>query len=43
VTAAALYQLWLGATLMEKIRRDRSPLDVAMATTRQLLNLPPGD
>jgi TetR/AcrR family transcriptional regulator, transcriptional repressor for nem operon len=43
VTAAALYQLWLGATLMEKIRRDRSPLDAAMATTRQLLNLPPGD
>ncbi|WP_213303463.1 TetR/AcrR family transcriptional regulator [Paraburkholderia sacchari] len=43
VTAAALYQLWLGATLMEKIRRDRSPLDAAMTTTRQLLNLPAGD
>ncbi|NLP60827.1 TetR/AcrR family transcriptional regulator [Paraburkholderia sacchari] len=43
VTAAALYQLWLGATLMEKIRRDRSPLDAAMTTTRQLLNLPVGD
>lgn len=39
-TAATLYELWLGATLMEKIRRDRSPLDAAMTTTRQLLNLP---
>ncbi|QBQ99711.1 TetR/AcrR family transcriptional regulator [Paraburkholderia pallida] len=43
VTAAVLYQLWLGATLMEKIRRDRGPLDAAMATTRQMLNLPSGD
>jgi TetR/AcrR family transcriptional regulator, transcriptional repressor for nem operon len=40
-TAGTLYELWLGATLMEKIRRDRSPLDSAMATTRALLNLPP--
>ncbi|HEV3428427.1 MAG TPA: TetR/AcrR family transcriptional regulator [Paraburkholderia sp.] len=39
-TAATLYELWLGATLMEKIRRDRRPLDAAMVTTRQLLNLP---
>jgi TetR/AcrR family transcriptional regulator, transcriptional repressor for nem operon len=41
--AATLYELWLGATLMEKIRRDRRPLDAAMATTLQLLHLPPGD
>lgn len=39
-TAATLYELWLGATLLEKIRRDRRPLDVAMSRTRQLLNLP---
>lgn len=41
-TAATLYELWLGATLLEKIRRDRRPLDAAMATTRRLLNLPRG-
>jgi len=38
-TAATLYQLWLGATLLEKIQRDGQPLKVAMATTRQLLSL----
>lgn len=38
--AAMLYELWLGATLLEKIRRDGTPLDVAMATTRYLLRLP---
>jgi TetR/AcrR family transcriptional regulator, transcriptional repressor for nem operon len=37
--AATLYQLWLGATLIEKIRHDRQSLDTAMTTTRQLLNL----
>ncbi|SDC60344.1 TetR/AcrR family transcriptional regulator [Paraburkholderia lycopersici] len=41
--AVTLYELWLGATLLEKIRRDRKPLDAAMATTRILLNLPPGN
>ncbi|HEV3105596.1 MAG TPA: TetR/AcrR family transcriptional regulator [Trinickia sp.] len=40
-TAAALYQLWMGATLVGKMRRDRKPLETAMTTTRQLLNLPP--
>lgn len=39
-TAVTLYQLWLGATLLEKIHRDRRPLDAAMATTCVLLNLP---
>jgi TetR/AcrR family transcriptional regulator, transcriptional repressor for nem operon len=38
--AVTLYELWLGATLLEKIHRDRRPLDTAMATTRLLLNLP---
>lgn len=37
--AATLYQNWLGASLLAKITRDRAPLDVAMAGTRQLLGL----
>jgi TetR/AcrR family transcriptional regulator, transcriptional repressor for nem operon len=41
VTAATLYELWLGATLLEKIRRDGRPLEAAMVTTRRLLGLPP--
>lgn len=41
--ATTLYELWLGATLLEKIHRDRRPLDAAMVTTRVLLNLPPGE
>ncbi|TDV11517.1 TetR/AcrR family transcriptional regulator [Paraburkholderia caballeronis] len=41
-TAATLYELWLGATLLDKIRRDRRPFDAAMVTTKHLLNLPPG-
>jgi TetR/AcrR family transcriptional repressor of nem operon len=40
-TAATLYELWLGATLLAKIRRDGRPLETAMAATRQLLNLLP--
>jgi TetR/AcrR family transcriptional regulator, transcriptional repressor for nem operon len=39
-TAASLYELWLGATLLEKIRRDRRPLEAAMETTRRMLGLP---
>lgn len=35
--SVALYQNWLGASLMAKITRDRAPLDTAMAGTRQLL------
>ncbi|NUO74622.1 MAG: TetR/AcrR family transcriptional regulator [Lysobacter sp.] len=38
-TAAALYQNWLGASLLAKITRDRSPLDTALVGTRQLLGL----
>lgn len=37
---AALYQRWLGASLLAKIARDRAPLDAAMADTRRLLGLP---
>ena len=37
-TALMLYDLWLGATMLTKIRRDRSALDAAMVATRQLLN-----
>ncbi|MCB8883311.1 TetR/AcrR family transcriptional regulator [Acidisoma cellulosilytica] len=38
--AQSLYQLWLGASLMVKITRTMQPFDKAMATTRQVLNLP---
>jgi TetR/AcrR family transcriptional repressor of nem operon len=37
--AVALYQSWLGASLLAKIARDRAPLDTAMTGTRQLLGL----
>jgi TetR/AcrR family transcriptional repressor of nem operon len=40
-TAAILYELWLGATLLEKIHRNRQPLERAMLETRRMLNLPP--
>lgn len=36
-TALMLYDLWLGATMLTKIRHDRSALDAAMVATRQLL------
>jgi len=39
-TALTLYELWLGAALLTKVRRERSALDAAMATTLGLLNLP---
>ena len=38
--ALALYELWLGATLLTKLRRDSSALDQAMLTTCKLLELP---
>lgn len=38
--AETLYQLWLGASLLAKISRDRLPLQSAMRTTRELLHLP---
>ncbi|BEV71088.1 MULTISPECIES: TetR/AcrR family transcriptional regulator [unclassified Paludibacterium] len=37
--AESLYQMWLGAMLLSKIRRDGSPLQVALKATRQLLQL----
>jgi TetR/AcrR family transcriptional repressor of nem operon len=39
-TAVMLYELWLGATLLEKMRRDGSALQTAMKTTRRMLRLP---
>jgi TetR/AcrR family transcriptional repressor of nem operon len=38
-TAQALYDMWLGASVMAKIHRSPAPLDTAMAATRQLLHL----
>ncbi|HTJ25722.1 MAG TPA: TetR/AcrR family transcriptional regulator [Candidatus Limnocylindria bacterium] len=40
-TATALYQLWLGATLLSKFTRNGQPFDVAMESTRRQLGLPP--
>ena len=39
-TALTLYEMWLGAALLTKVRRERSALDAAMAATLSLLNLP---
>ncbi|GGP26295.1 TetR/AcrR family transcriptional regulator [Silvimonas amylolytica] len=35
--ALAIYEMWLGASLMTKLRRDRVPLETAMAVTKQLI------
>ena len=40
-SALMLYNQWLGATVLTKIRRDRSALEAAMCLTRQLLKLSP--
>ncbi len=37
-TAHTIYELWMGATLMAKIRRDRSAFDTAVATTNRILS-----
>jgi len=37
--AQALYQLWLGASVMVKIGRDTQPFETAMLATRQMLHL----
>ena len=37
--ANQLYQLWLGASLLTKLHRNRQPLEAAMAATERLLNL----
>ncbi len=38
--AQTLYQLWMGASLLAKITRDRKPLEAAYTATAQLLQLP---
>jgi TetR/AcrR family transcriptional repressor of nem operon len=38
--ALALYEMWLGAALLTKLRREPSALDGAMRATRALLQLP---
>lgn len=38
-TAAALYQLWLGASLLNKLHRDGNPLAQSMIATRGMLGL----
>ncbi|WP_433796679.1 TetR/AcrR family transcriptional regulator [Actinoplanes sp. CA-252034] len=38
-TAEALYQLWLGASVMAKVHRSLAPVDTATAVTRQLLGI----
>lgn len=37
--AGALYQMWLGASILVKIERDTRPFDLALASTRQMLHL----
>lgn len=37
--AETLYEMWLGATLLTKLRRDRSALESAMDATLRILNL----
>ncbi|MES2534161.1 MAG: TetR/AcrR family transcriptional regulator [Pseudomonadota bacterium] len=37
--AQSLYQLWLGASVMVKIVRNRQPFELAMACTRRILHL----
>jgi len=39
-TALTLYELWLGASLLAKLRRDGSPFDHAQIATEQLLGSP---
>ncbi|MFW6695746.1 TetR/AcrR family transcriptional regulator [Streptomyces sp. MAR4 CNX-425] len=38
-TAQALYDMWLGASVMAKIHRDIGPLDTTTTITRHLLHL----
>lgn len=38
-TAKALYQLWLGASVMVKIHRNTEPFDTARVATRQILGV----
>jgi len=36
--ALSLYEMWVGASILAKIRRDAGPMDGALATTRRLLD-----
>lgn len=38
-TSQALYQLWLGASLLAKVRRDATSFDLALETTRTWLRV----
>jgi TetR/AcrR family transcriptional regulator, transcriptional repressor for nem operon len=38
-TALTLYELWLGASLLAKLRRDATPFEHAMISTEQLLGI----
>jgi TetR/AcrR family transcriptional repressor of nem operon len=38
-TARALYDMWLGGSVMAKIHRDIGPLDTTMTVTRRLLHV----
>ena len=40
-TALTLYELWLGASLLSKLRRDGSAFDHALRSTERLLGTPP--
>ena len=40
-TALSLYELWLGASLLSKLRRDGTALEHALQTTRQWLGSAP--
>ena len=37
--AETLYQMWLGASLLNKLQRTGQSLNTSMATTRQLLSV----
>jgi TetR/AcrR family transcriptional repressor of nem operon len=37
--AESLYQLWVGASILAKIARHAEPFDVALATTRRILQI----
>ncbi len=39
-TAQGIYQLWLGASLLAKVRRDASPFETALTATRTWLGCP---
>ncbi|SHM63396.1 transcriptional regulator, TetR family [Pseudomonas asturiensis] len=38
ILAEALYQMWLGASLLVKVNRTREPFDAALAMSRRLLS-----